>query len=245
MPMRVSSRSPSRLIRMLGSTLLAAVLLATTAVLVAMNRPVKVVRVEAELNAVEQEQVRGAIDGLVGQGMLTLDLDEVVATMRQLAWPRLVTVRRDWPDELIVRLVKETFVARWGESGALNSAGEVFSGVELDVDFPILRAGQGDGPRAMQAFQLLHGVLGSSGTAIAILEQTPSGEWQVELDDGFRVALGREDLAPRLNRFLAVHRDVLTGRAAEVEWVDARYMNGVAVRWRDADHAPAALATAR
>ena len=56
----------------------------------------------------------------------------------------------------------------------------------------------------MQAFQLLHGVLGSSGTAIAILEQTPSGEWQVELDDGFRVALGREDLAPRLNRFLAV-----------------------------------------
>ena len=137
MPMRVSSRSPSRLIRMLGSTLLAAVLLATTAVLVAMNRPVKVVRVEAELNAVEQEQVRGAIDGLVGQGMLTLDLDEVVATMRQLAWPRLVTVRRDWPDELIVRLVKETFMARRGESGALNSAGEVFSGVELDVDFPI------------------------------------------------------------------------------------------------------------
>lgn len=244
MPTRVNSQSPPRLIRLLGSILLAAVLLATTAVLFAMNRPVKVVRVEAELNAVEREQVRGAIDSLVGQGMLTLDLDEVVATMRQLAWPRLVTVRREWPDELVVRLVKETFVARWGEHGALNSAGEVFPDVELDVDFPMLRAGQGDGPRAMQIFQLLHGVLGSSGTSIALLEQSPSGEWHVELDDGFRVALGREDLAPRLNRFLAVRRDVLADRAEEVEWVDARYMNGVAVRWRDANQAQLALARA-
>ncbi len=242
--MKISSPGSQRLSWLLASTLLAAVVLATAAVLVAVNRPVKVVRVEAELSVDEREQVRGAIDSLVGQGMLTLDLDDVVGTMRQLAWPRLVTVRREWPDGLVVRLVKETFVARWGESGALNSAGEVFSGVELDVDFPMLRAGQGDGPRAMQTFQLLHGVLGSSGTGIAILEQTPSGEWQVELDDGFRVALGREDLAPRLNRFLAVHRHVLTGRAAEVEWVDARYMNGVAVRWRDAADAPAALATA-
>ena len=64
------------------------------------------------------------------------------------------------------------------------------------------------------------------------------------MDDGFRVALGREDLAARLGRFLAVHREVLVDRAAEVEWVDARYMNGVAVRWRDADQGPAALAWA-
>lgn len=242
--MRVSSRAPQRLTRLLGSTLLAAVLLATTAVMIAMNRPVKVVRVEAELSVIEQEQVRGAIDSLVGQGMLTLDLDEVVATMRQLAWPRLVTVRREWPDELVVRLVKETFVARWGESGALNSAGEVFMGVELEADLPMLRADRAGGPRAMQIFQLLHGVLGSSGASIAVLDQSPSGEWQVELVDGFRIALGREDLAPRLRRFLAVRREVLVDRVAEVEWVDARYANGVAVRWRAADQAPAALAWA-
>ena len=79
---------------------------------------------------------------------------------------------------------------------------------------------------------------------VVVLEQTRSGEWQVELNDGFRVALGREDLAARLGRFLAVHREVLVDRAAEVEWIDARYMNGVAVRWRNADQGPAALAWA-
>ena len=243
--MRVSTPAPQRLTRLLGSALLVAVLVATTALLVAMNRPVKVVHVEAELSAIEQQQVRSAIDGLVGQGMLTLDLDEVVATMRQLAWPRLVSARREWPDELVVRLVKETFVARWGDHGALNSAGEVFPGVELAADVPVLRAEQAGGLRAVQGFQLLNDAPGSSGPAIAVLEQSRSGEWQVELADGFRVALGREDLAPRLSRFLAVHRQVLADRAAEVEWVDARYMNGVAVRWRDEDQGPAALAWAR
>jgi cell division protein FtsQ len=108
----------------------------------------------------------------------------------------------------------------------------------------MLRADLAGGQRAMQIFQLLHGALGSSGLSIVVLEQTRSGEWQVELDDGLRVALGREDLAARLGRFLAVHRKVLVDRAAEVEWVDARYMNGVAVRWRDADKGPAALAWA-
>jgi cell division protein FtsQ len=242
--MKVSTPAPHRLTRLLGSMLLVSVLLATTAVLVSMNRPIRVVRIEAELSIDEQQQVRGAIDSLVGQGMLTLDLDEVVATMRQLAWPRLVSARREWPDELVVQLVKETFVARWGDLGALNSAGEVFPGVELAADVPMLRADLAGGPRAMQVFQLLHGALGSSGPSIVVLEQTRSGEWQVEVDDGFRVALGREDLAARLGRFLAVHREVLVDRAAEVEWVDARYMNGVAVRWRDAGQGPAALAWA-
>lgn len=236
--MRVSVAASTRLLSAVGPLLLTLVLAAGVLVLRAMDRPVKVVRVQAELSETERQQVRGAIDGLVGQGMLTLDLDEVVATMRELSWPRLVSVRRDWPDGLVLTLVKETFVARWGEHGALNSAGEVFDDVALGTALPVLRADAGP-RRAMQTFQLLQGVAGPSGASIDALEQNAAGEWTVELDDGFRVALGRDELAPRLGRFLTVHRRVLRGLSEQVAWVDARYGNGVAVKWRGADRASA------
>jgi cell division protein FtsQ len=242
--MRVSVSTTGLGVRVIGPALLLMLLLAALTVVVAMNRPVRVVHVEAELNPVEQAQVREAIDGLLGQGMLTLDLDEIVATMRGLAWPRLVSVRREWPDGLVVTLIKETFVARWGERGAVNSAGEVFTDVEFPADLPTLRVAQAGATRAMQIFQMLQGVAAGTGESIVALEQDAAGEWHVELDDGFRVALGREQLTARLSRFLAVHLNVLRERAADVAWVDARYSNGVAVRWRGAGDLEPAVARA-
>lgn len=234
----------TRVLTVIGPLLLTLVLAAAIAALRAMDRPVKVVRVQAELSDVERQEVREAIDGLVGQGMLSLDLDQVVATMRGLSWPRIVSVRRDWPDGLVITLVKETFVARWGASAALNSAGEVFEDVALDRPLPVLRADEAGPGRAMQTFQLLQGVAGPFASSIEVLEQSDTGEWTVELDDGFRVVLGRDELAARLGRFLTVHRRVLRGQVGEVAWVDARYANGVAVKWRDG-HVDSAAALAR
>lgn len=217
--------------RVVAPALVLLVVLAALAILAAMNRPIQVVRVQADLTEAEQEQVRATIDGLLGQGMLTLDLDEVVATMRSLSWPRVVFARREWPDALILTLVKETFVARWGDAQALNGNGEIFSDVDMPGSLPRLKADRAGAQRAMQVFQMLQGVVAPVGVAITALDQDAAGEWRVELADGFRVALGRADLAGRLGRFLTVHRSVLAQRSAEVDWVDARYSNGIAVRW--------------
>ena len=64
------------------------------------------------------------------------------------------------------------------------------------------------------------------------LRESQLGEWSVVLRDGFSVVLGAEDLGERLNRFLAVYSNDLAERFSEVEAVDARYHNGIAVSWR-------------
>ena len=56
--------------------------------------------------------------------------------------------------------------------------------------------------------------------------------WQIQLENGIRLQLGRTDILGRLARA----RDVLTHldleRLAALEEVDARYDNGVALAWR-------------
>ena len=51
------------------------------------------------------------------------------------------------------------------------------------------------------------------------------------------VTLGRDDLAPRLRRFLAVRSELINSESpvARFAAVDARYHNGVAVRFFDSE----------
>ena len=46
-----------------------------------------------------------------------------------------------------------------------------------------------------------------------------------------RVRLGRQDVAARLERFIAIASPVVAARAAEISYVDLRYSNGFSVGW--------------
>jgi cell division protein FtsQ len=58
------------------------------------------------------------------------------------------------------------------------------------------------------------------------------------LGNGIAVRLGRRDVAERTNLFLDVVADIITGRAADIEYVDMRYGNGFTVGWKGGEKAP-------
>ncbi|MCX7065950.1 MAG: cell division protein FtsQ/DivIB, partial [Proteobacteria bacterium] len=71
---------------------------------------------------------------------------------------------------------------------------------------------------------------------IAAVEENVLGEWQVKFTNDLTVLLGHEELLQRVERFSRVYRQVITQRQDEVDHIDARYGNGVAVSWRDGAH---------
>ena len=87
----------------------------------------------------------------------------------------------------------------------------------------------------MEVYRLLSEALAPVGIEIAILSESELGEWVVELkaasEPGPRVVLGRSDLAERMGRFVVVYGQVLRDQFDAVRYADARYANGVAVRW--------------
>jgi hypothetical protein len=52
------------------------------------------------------------------------------------------------------------------------------------------------------------------------------------LANGIDVRLGRRQIDERLDRFIQTALPVMSGRAAEIDYVDMRYSNGFAIGWR-------------
>jgi len=201
---------------------------------VELNREIRSVRVVGELSVAEQQEIRGAMHGSFGQGLLGIDLASVQAAIRGLSWPRKVTVRRLWPAGLEIQVEKDLAVAAWGDEGFLTSDGRVMQFPDAPRWLPRFVCARSQPRQAMEVFELLNKTLESTGIEISTLRESELGEWEVELDPGVRVVLGRHDLVERMRRFRLVYERVLHDRLERVRYVDARYANGVAVRWEEA-----------
>lgn len=233
--MKVSDRM-SLARRVLSGAVLVAVASAFVALLFVMNSPVQVVRVSGDLSLPERDAVKAAVLQRLDGGLLGISLDDVVEGVLALSWPREVRVRRVWPGIVDVNVTKDTFVARWGDGGVLNSGGQVVeSAGPPDESLPLIRCANANGARAMQIFQMLGQVLADTPLKVAEVEEDALGEWRVTFTNELTVSLGHEELLERVERFSHVYRKVIEDRMGEVDHVDARYRNGVAVSWRGGD----------
>ncbi len=230
--MKVShAMSPIR--RAMAGVLLVVVCVAVLAICVAIDGPVRVVRVSGDLSGAERAEVEAAVIAQLNGGLIGVNLDAVVDGVLNLGWPRDVRARRVFPGVVDVSVAKDAIVARWGAGGSLNSAGEVIAGVGTpDPALPMIRCANATGARAMEIFQMLGQVLAHTPLKMASVEEDALGEWHVTFSNSLTVSLGHEDLLARAERFHRVFETVISDQIDQVERVDARYRNGVAVDWR-------------
>jgi cell division protein FtsQ len=221
---------------MLGVLLLAGLAAGGAALWQRLDQPVRSIRVEGSLSSAEQEAVQAVLAASIAGGVLSLGLEALTSRIHELSWPREVRIRRVWPDGLVVQVERETAVAAWGDAEFLTGAGKVvrFPEPERRAGLPVLAASLSTPRNAMQTYLFLQEQLSESGLRIGRLEENRIGEWTVTLDNGVTVALGNEALSERVRRFLAIYRHARAERGAELAHVDARYRNGVAVRWSEA-----------
>ena len=57
---------------------------------------------------------------------MSADLDAIQRAVEALPWVDHARVQRHWPNGLHVQVSEQTAAARWGESGLLNTRGELF-----------------------------------------------------------------------------------------------------------------------
>jgi len=233
--MKVSNRMPTGR-RVLAVALFVCVGVGFAALMYVINRPVQIVRVTGDLTTAERDAVKAAVSQRLEGGLLLVNLDDVVANVLALTWPREVRARRVWPSIVEVSVVKDPIVARWGEGFVLNSVGDVIDAAGTpDAGLPLIRCVNANGARAMQIFQMLGQVLSGTPLKIAEVDEDALGEWRVRFTNDVTVSLGHEDLLERLERFSKVYRAVIEKRLDEVDHIDARYRNGIAVGWRGKD----------
>lgn len=191
--------------------------------------PLKEVKVEGELSHVTREQVKFIATRALRGNFFTLDLNRTRRTFEKLPWVRSVQVRRRWPGTLEVTLEEHQALARWGNSALVNVQGELFQAAS-DQSLPVFN-GPVDGIQEMAAqYVAFKQQLEPIKRQPAQVNLSPRRAWQITLDDGLVVELGKDQVEARLDKFVKVFNRSIARLNRPVGYVDLRYPNGFAVQ---------------
>ncbi len=202
----------------------------------ALDRPVHAISMDGTFQRVSPGQIEKAVAPYLQAGFMSADLDAIQRAVEKLPWVDHARVQRVWPTSLHVTVVEQTPAARWGESGLLNTRGEVFERAAAHVpsELPRLSGPDGTESQVAQRYLAAEPLMLEANLRIAALRLDERGAWEMDLDSGVTVRLGRREVDERLARFIHDAAPVIAHRASDVAYVDMRYSNGFAIGWRTA-----------
>ena len=212
----------------------------------ALDRPIRVISMDGAFQRVSPGEVEKAVMPFAQAGFMSADLDRIERAVESVPWVDHARVQRSFPNGLHVTVVEEVAAARWGESGLLNTRGELFvrAATHVPAELPRLSGPDGTESQVAQRYLATQGRMLEAGMRIAALRLDERGAWEMDLDSGVTVRLGRRDVEERFDRFIRTASQVISHRLNDINYVDMRYANGFAIGWRN-QQSPAAAATRR
>jgi cell division protein FtsQ len=197
--------------------------------------PISVIAIKGEFSHVNQEEIQRLVEPLINGGILSLNLAEIRSQLELQPWVETVTVSRQWPGGLVISVVEEVPIARWGEQGFLNSRGEMLMIADNSKlgHLPLLQGEEHTERSIMKAYREIAQLLQPVNLKINGLKRDSRGAWWLHLSNGLELVVGRDHVMEKMRRFLLVWMSELKEKVGQIERVDIRYDNGIAVRWNE------------
>jgi cell division protein FtsQ len=204
-----------------------------------LDQPIQRVIVSGRLQRVSAMDVEQVVRGrLRGAGLVSVDLEDIGVGLRSLPWVDSAAVQRSWPRGLKIEIIEQSAVARWNEAGLVNARGQLFQSEAhfIPPELPQLDGPTGSEEEVTARYLATQGRLTEIGLRLAALDLDARGAWNLTLDNGVQVRLGRQQVDARFERFMLVAAKLVSQRAADMAYVDLRYSNGFAVGWKGSGH---------
>jgi cell division protein FtsQ len=189
--------------------------------------------------------LRTAVLPKLAGNFFTINLAAAREAFEAVPWVRKAVVRREFPNRLRVHLQEQRAVALWGEEDGetrlMNDFGEVFEADDSDAQqdrLPRLSGPDAQSPQVLAMYWLLKPLFEPLNLELVQMTLTVRGSWQVELDNGAAVELGRgtpEEVVSRTRQFVGTLTQVTSryGRRPDaLISADLRHANGYAMRLR-------------
>lgn len=202
--------------------------------------PVEYVRVEGPIWNLDTEEFRKAVLPHIRGAYFQVDLKAIEAAAGALAWVDRVEAMRVWPDTVVLRVVEQRPIARWGEDGLLNERGASFTPPNA-ADFPQLPRLSGPAGREQEVLGMLRALndkLQSRRMRIETLRLSKRLAWEAQLEGGMEIVFGNQDPLAAMDRLLALLPHLGEERIASIRKLDLRYPNGFSVVWKPESPTP-------
>jgi cell division protein FtsQ len=200
--------------------------------------PLRELRVAGSLHEVTATQLDYATRAAASGNFFTVNLEAVRIACEKLPWVRKASVRRRWPQGLDLHLEEHVAAARWkqgdgAETRLVNSEGEVFA-ASSSAALPVFSGPEGTAPQIVARYREFTELLAPLGRKPKGVALSPRQAWQVRLDDGVLLDIGRDQaksgVRERLTRFVAVYGETAERLRRRADVIDLRYPNGFAAR---------------
>lgn len=211
-----------------------------------MHRPMfalREVRLEgpegAPLKHVSPSTVRATALPRIKGNFFTADLEQVRVAFESVPWVRRAAVRREWPNKLVVAIDEHRPLGTWGDDGRLISQdGDLFTAnldeAEEDGRLPEFFGPPGSEREVVGRFRDFIGWLAPVQLKPESVQLSGRYAWTVKLSNGTTVELGREQtretLKNRVERLVRVYPQLVARLPGQIEYVDMRYPNGLALK---------------
>ncbi|ATF94145.1 Cell division protein FtsQ [Cedecea neteri] len=204
----------------------------------AQRLPLSRLVVTGERHYTRNDDIRQSILALGPPGtFMTQDVNIIQQQIERLPWIKQASVRKQWPDELKIHLVEYVPIARWNDQHMVDAEGNSFS-VPAErtskQNLPLLSGPEGSENEVLQGYRDMGVVLAKDKFTLKQAAMTARRSWQLTLNNGIKLNLGRGDTMKRLDRFVELYPVLQQQAQADnkrISYVDLRYDSGAAVGW--------------
>lgn len=230
-----------RISRIIAPLFAVGVILATYEISLRMlDREISSIEISGPFQRVTALHIEEAISSEIDAGFIGADIDRIQEQIVALPWIDQARVARRWPSRIAITVTEQVPAAIWGDSGLLNTRGELFV-TDLrhaPAELPRLSGPDTESSEVATRYLAVREQLIPLGLDVNRVHLDARGSWEMTLGNGIEVRLGRRDVAERTELFLDVVADIITSRAADIDYVDMRYGNGFTIGWRGGSQTP-------
>lgn len=204
--------------------------------------PVQDIVISGERTFIDDQKIQRLIKKTQPGSFFELDVNQTHQTVEGMPWVYRASVRKRWPNGLEVFVVEQQPAAIWNGDMLLNQFGDAFDAQISDADLnskitlPYLYGPGGSEQTALQGYRNMQSLLETSDLYIVEMFLSERFAWNVQLNNGIKLNLGRTEFIDRLQRFVDL-LPLISQQERQVDYVDLRYDTGLAVGWKTLDKA--------
>ena len=196
--------------------------------------PINKIRVHGEFVNVDEVMLHRVIDGVVDAGYFNVDVEKVRKVVETLPWVDKASVRRVWPNTLSVSVEEQKPIAIAKNIGLINTKGIIFKPLNnvLPESLPVFDGDMKLNKLMLSKFYEMNKLLRTINLNITYLTINARHAVEVKLNNGFKIMLGQGETIYRLKRFVSIYTKTLAEHVTDIDVIDLRYTNGMAVSWK-------------
>jgi cell division protein FtsQ len=193
---------------------------------------IRQVQLQGDLRYLDADSLTRDLSIRFNGNYLDTTLGQVISEVESHPWIASASARRVWPDTLLIEITEQRPVAIYNDTQYLGLSGDLFEPPRsVDEPLPRLYGALSETMQVYSHYGVFSDRLSDFSTVVSVSRGHDMG-WEISLENGINVQLGRDDILGRLSRARDVLDRLDDHKLARLQEIDARYDNGVALAWR-------------